>query len=93
MELHLKIPVTILKDGQMYVAYSPVLDLSTYGKTFTIAQKRFTEAVEIFFEELESNGTTDEVLQNLGWLKSHKSWMPPLQVGHTVENISVPLVS
>ncbi len=66
-----KVPINILvntfKEGDTYIAYSPMLDLSTYAGTFEKVQKRFGEAVQIFFEELDKNGTTDEVLTGLGW--------------------------
>ncbi len=52
MMLHLNLPLSIFKEGKTYVAYTPVLDLSTCGKTFAEAERRFNEAVEIFFEEM-----------------------------------------
>ena len=47
------LPVQIFKQGKTYVAYTPVLDISTVGKNQTEAKKRFIELVDIFFEELE----------------------------------------
>ena len=61
------LPVTILKEGNSFVAYTPALDLSTSGVSFEDAQKNFIEAVNIFFEELIEMGTLDEVLTELGW--------------------------
>ena len=53
MNLQIRIPVSILKEKNRYVAYTPALDLSTSGKTKKEVKKRFSQAVEIFFEELE----------------------------------------
>ncbi|TRZ53556.1 hypothetical protein D4R99_00615 [bacterium] len=79
------LPVSIFREGKAFVAYSPALDLSTSGKTFEQTQKRFHEIVEIFFEELERKGTTDKVLEGLGWEKSVKSeWVPPTVISHNI---------
>lgn len=80
-----------LKEGKQFVAYTPVLDLSTYADTFAKVKARFSEVVQIFFEELENMGTTDEVLKGLGWVKHADGWNAPMQVGHEIEQISVPL--
>jgi hypothetical protein len=70
-----------LREGKQFVAYTPVLDLSTSAPTFAKAKQRFAEAVQIFIEECHSMGTLDSVLQNLGWQKSKTSWKPPVIVG------------
>lgn len=49
------------------MAYSPALDLSTSASTYVKAQSRFSEAAELFFEELAEMGTRDTVLTGLGW--------------------------
>lgn len=85
------IPVIFLKEGKSYIAHSPVLDLSTSANSFEKAQKRFPEAVKIFFEELVEMGTLEEVLTGLGWQKFESKWMPPVQVGHNIQNVTVSL--
>ncbi|MEK7537372.1 MAG: hypothetical protein AAB619_00155 [Patescibacteria group bacterium] len=47
------LPVSILREGKRFIAYTPALDLSTSGKTFEQAKQRFEEAAELFFEETE----------------------------------------
>ena len=44
------------------MAYSPAIDLSTCGDNEAQARKRFIEAASIFFDEINTMGTTDEVL-------------------------------
>ena len=90
MELSYKLPVTILKEKSRYVAYSPAIDLSTSGKTFDEAQKRFAEASLLFFEEIIKEKTADEVLGGLGWNKVNKNWKPPVVVSQQSETITVP---
>lgn len=76
-KLNLQLPVSIFKEGECFIAYTPVLDLSTSGKNYEEVKKRFKEAVGIFFEELVKKGTLDGVLENLGWQKIKKRWTPP----------------
>ncbi len=76
------LPVTIFKEGKNYVAYSPALDLSTSASTYKKAQTRFSEIVEIFFDELSEMGTLESVLSSLGWQKVKSSWQPPVVISN-----------
>jgi len=89
--LSIRVPVSIFREGKRFVAYSPALDLSTAGKTLQETQRRFAEAVEIFFEELDDLGTTNEVLAGLGWERVKRSWKPPLPVSNDIQDFRVPL--
>lgn len=89
--LELSIPISILKEGQYFIVYSPVLDLSTSAKDFKGARERFGEVVHIFFEELLEKRTLDEVLSELGWQKVKKKWSPPAVVSHEFESFRVPI--
>ena len=93
VSIQTKLSVTFLREGKRFVAYSPVLDLSTSGKNFAEAKKRFEEIVEIFFEEIAEKGTAQEVLENLGWEKSEKSWLPPTVIAHELQAVRVPAVA
>ena len=74
-----KLPLQIMKEGNVFVAYCPALDIATQGNTFAEAQKMFAELVGVFFEELEAKGTTDNVLTQCGWKKIPRQhrWEPP----------------
>ncbi|MFH1713143.1 MAG: type II toxin-antitoxin system HicB family antitoxin [Candidatus Jacksonbacteria bacterium] len=85
------LPVSIFKEGDNFIAYTPALDLSTSGKTFKEVKKRFQEAVQIFFEETSQRGTTEEVLAELGWTKRQKQWSPPPVIAHEPETVKIPL--
>lgn len=84
------LPVSIFREDKSFIAYTPVLDLSTSAKTFEIVKKRFEEIVQIFFEELNEKGTTEEVLTSLGWKKLEKHWSPPVEVSHKLESFQIP---
>lgn len=85
------IPVFYLKEGKYFVAYTPAFKLSTCGKTFKQAQKRFSEAVTIFLEEIEKKGTLKDVLLECGWTKSHKKLSPPAVISSTSQEIRIPM--
>ena len=87
------VPVLFLKEGDMFVAYSPVLDLSTAGSTFEEAQRNFEEATDIFFEECSKHRTLDRALESLGWERSSgrsHDWHPPVVVGQDRITLRVP---
>lgn len=87
------LPVSVLKEGDSFVAYTPALDLSTAGSTFEEAQKNFEEAVNIFFQELVEMGTLDDVLAELGWQKQNNNFIPPVVVSNQVQTFSIPTLN
>ena len=87
IKLDVKIPISVLKEGNNFVVYSPVLDLSTSAKTYKQALSRFNEAVEIFFEEVLKKGTLEDVLKELGWMKSGANWHPPLIISQDFQKL------
>lgn len=89
--LQINLPVSILREGKKFVAYTPALDLSTSGSNYEEVKRRFREAVEIFFQEILRKGTFGEVLQSLGWKKMRTGWMPPVLIAHESQTIRVPL--
>jgi len=89
VNLQFTLPVSILREGKQYVAYTPALDLSTSGKTFAQAKKRFEEAVNIFFEEIYRSNTLESVLLELGWQKINSKWNPPIVVANESQVISL----
>lgn len=90
-QFRVSVPVSFLKEGKYFIAYTPTLDLSTSGKSFEEAKKRFTEIIQIFFEELLEKGTLIEVLSGLGWRKIKREWTPPFLVAQESESFRVPI--
>lgn len=91
LNIQFSLPVTILKEGKYFIAYTPVLDISTSGKTFEEAKKRFDELVCLFFEELIEKKTLDKVLTGLGWTRTQKTWFPPVIVSSVTQKFNIPL--
>jgi len=88
--IHAELPVLFFKEGKRIVAYTPALNLSTFGKTLTEAKKRFNEVVAIFFEETSKMGTTEEVLLECGWEKRKNEFLPPSIISHGFASVSFP---
>ena len=88
-----KLPVQIFKQGRRFVAYTPLLDLSTSGRSEKEAKLRFHELVQIFFEELEQAGTVNEVLRSLGWQKVKSQWQPPKIIANESMSVSIPAIA
>ncbi|MBI3256128.1 MAG: type II toxin-antitoxin system HicB family antitoxin [Candidatus Andersenbacteria bacterium] len=88
--LSFSLPVSIFKEGDVFVAHTPALDISTHADTLAEAKKNFEELIGLFFEELEKKGTTDEVLESMGWQKIERNWSAPVEIEHSIETFSVP---
>ncbi len=84
------IPVTIMKQGKRFVAYSPAFDLSTSGKSKKDVEKKFQEIVAIFLEEIIGMGTLSDVLSELGWTRVQKKWSPPKFISSSSVGIRIP---
>ena len=69
--------VAIFKEGKMYVAFAPALDLVAQGKSITEARKNFGEVFDIYFEETLHMGTLEKDLLRCGWQKRENTIYPP----------------
>jgi len=90
-DIQARIPVILFEEGDKFVAYSPAIDLSSCGNTEEQARKRFVEAATIFFSELISMGTVEDVLTERGWhkLPHQQTWLPPKYKSCTEELITI----
>ena len=89
MRIDFQLPVSFLKEDKRFIAYTPVLDLSTSGKTYAEARTRFEEIARLFFEETLRKGTLEEVLESLGWKKMHAMWQPPVVIAQEPIRVAV----
>ena len=96
-QISVSLPVQFIKEGNVFVAYCPALDISTQGDTFEEAQKMFDELVRVYIAELIKMGTLEEVLLSCGWVKepTKKTWKPPsfdfIKEDHHQVNIRCPI--
>ncbi|MDP3999810.1 MAG: hypothetical protein Q8Q11_00015 [bacterium] len=90
---HVKLQVIFYEEGKHVIAHAPTLDLTTQGKDLREAKRRFAELVGTFFEELEADGTVEEVLTSHGWKKQSrkKTFMPPKVIKDTTVSVPAPV--
>jgi predicted RNase H-like HicB family nuclease len=86
-----RLAASIFKQNNVYVAYTPALDVSTYGKTTEEAQKNFEELVQVFLSEFDDERNLGNVLESLGWTKHKSSWSPPVEVKHIQQSFTMPV--
>ena len=69
--------VHIFREGDVYVAHVPELDVSSCGDTTEIVRKNIRDAVQGFLETSEETGTLAEVLEESGYRLEGGQWRAP----------------
>lgn len=67
----------VFKEGQVFVAHAPELDVSSQGKTVEEAKAHLREAVEAFLEEAQRMGTLTDILEESGYERTQEGWKAP----------------
>ena len=70
-----KLSGRVFKEGDVYVALCPELNVSSFGDDIESAKESLREALEAFLEECEAMGTLQEVLEDAGFVKEKESWI------------------
>lgn len=70
----------IFREGRMYVAHSPELDLSSCATTEAKAEKNLVEAVRLFLEEAEKKGSLNQILAEAGFVRRKETLVAPRPV-------------
>ena len=91
VKLDINLEYFILKEGDVFAAYCPALNLATQGDTYKEACNAFDEALQIFIKEVMEMGTLNEVLQENGWVRTDKHWVPPMVVGQSSKRVQIPV--
>ena len=79
----------VFKEGRMFVAHTPELDISSCATTKTRALKNLEEAVRLFLEEAEKNGSLENLLKEAGFSQRNHVLVGPKLV-HS-KRMTVPL--
>jgi len=79
----------VFKEGKMYVAHTPELDLSSCATTPIQAQKNLMEAVRLFLEEAEKKGSLDQILAEAGFIRRNGRLVEPRFV--LTQRVTLPL--
>ncbi|MEX6691197.1 hypothetical protein QTN47_27050 [Danxiaibacter flavus] len=82
--LELALSLLVLKQEDLYVAYCPSLELSSYGSTIDEARTGFDEVIDAYLEYCKKNQSLKEDLKRHGWTvidqKNHIKAEPPATV-------------
>jgi predicted RNase H-like HicB family nuclease len=71
----ISLEIKVFKEGDIYVALCPELNVSSFGDDIESAKESLREALEAFLEECEAMGTLQEVLEEAGFVKEKESWI------------------
>jgi len=74
--MNILIRIEIFKEGNVYVALAPELNVSSFGETIEDTKKSIKEAIEAFIEECDRMGTLEDVLEESGFSKVNDLWKP-----------------
>ena len=58
---NLKIAIEFWREGRLYIANSPELDILAQGESLEEARKNLFEVIEIQFEEMKKLGTLKDI--------------------------------
>ena len=70
--ININVEVALFKEDDMWVAYCPALELSSYGDDKEEAKSAFEEVMNIFLKETDRKGTLEKWLLKLGWQLQQK---------------------
>lgn len=65
--MKMQITIELWKEGDLYVARTPELDMVAQGHSPESAKTNLFEVIEIQFEEMKRIGTLDEFLSEAGY--------------------------
>ncbi|MCX5847564.1 MAG: hypothetical protein NTW12_14625 [Deltaproteobacteria bacterium] len=71
--MKIKVTEEIWKEGGMYVAYCPELDMASCGESIEDAKNNLKEVISINFVECKKMGTLDQLLQEAGFSEDQGS--------------------
>ncbi len=80
-KINSELAIFLFKEEDSYIAYSPALDLSGYGKTEEEARSSFNIVLKEYFDYCISEGTLYQDLKGHGWnIKNREVETPKVSV-------------
>ena len=86
----LSFTVHVFKEGDVFIAYVPELDLSSCGDTAPSARSNIQDAVSLFLETSDKSGTLTEVLEEAGYRHEGRHWRAPEYVSLDRLHVNLP---
>lgn len=84
--VQVKLPVVIWREDDQYVAYTPALELSSFGCSEKEAMKNFEEALQLMLETAMSRDSLIDMLESYGWELEEDNW----NTGYDTASGSIP---
>lgn len=95
--IRVRLPVSFFRENGTYIAWCPLLDISTCAPTVKEAQENFSEMVQVFIEETDKRGTLDDILKEAGFTKVTRNhtpyWKPPRIIKEEKVQLKVPVAA
>ena len=85
----LSFTVHVFKEGDVFIAYVPQLDLSSCGDTAPSARRNIQDAVRLFLETSKERGTLTEILEEAGY-RHEERWLAPEHVSLDQMRVNLP---
>jgi predicted RNase H-like HicB family nuclease len=79
----------VFKEGRMFVAHTPELDVSSCASTQAKALANLQQAVRLFLETAEKSGTLNQILKEAGFSKRRRTLVGPKLVD--TKRVTMPL--
>jgi predicted RNase H-like HicB family nuclease len=73
--INLSVRIELFKEGDVYVALSPELNVSSFAESIDDAKESLREAIELFVEECQEMGTLEDVLEESGFSRIDDAWI------------------
>lgn len=91
MNIQIPFDSVIFKEGKVFIAYCPELDVSSCGDSVEEARHNLKIAVRLFVEEAERMNTLGQILNEAGYrrIRGQTGWQAPEFVA--TERMSVPV--
>lgn len=89
--MKIQVNTQVFREGRMYVAYVPELDVSSCATTRAKAEKNLVEAVQMFLEEAAKKGSLESILIEAGFVRRKQTLLAPKLV--TTRRVTVPLTT
>ncbi len=91
LEFRVRVPVTLKRSGEYFVASCNSLDVHSQGRDEGEAVRNLVEAIQLFLETCYERGTLEEALKACGFEPLHPGERPARTEGRTVD-IPLPLI-
>ena len=85
-KVDVKVTIIEFEEDGVHFIYSPMLDLTGYGKTIEEARASYEEACTEFIRYTANKGTVVEELKRLGWNVSNKNKIKAPQLTDLIQN-------